>query len=223
SGTAGSGATRPPTPDPADLGDVLARELWRVALAGRRWPRRDIAPGSPLEALFGAYGHRALLLAFDLPEGLPLRGVRAVTFPSQRGRAEVTTGWLAVAGTELPFTLRWRLEGTRARPGEVLAHFSSSAALAAARTLPPARRVAVAGLPPAGLDPVATAVWGLLAGDGLAVLARGLAAWRRLDDHESLGSLDPGEAAALVVDAVRSWPRGNPVADALGTPDWWAR
>jgi hypothetical protein len=217
-------AREQPAADPAGAGDRLARELWRTVLSGRRWPRRDIATGSPLEALVRAYGQRALLIAHDIPAGLALEATKVVTFPTRPGRAEVTTGTLTVVGVRVPFTLRWRREGTRAVPGELLPYVTHTTALATARILPPHKGVSP-GPAPGNLDPVGQAVWELAGSDGLPVLARCLAAWwwaqARVDD-DALTSMAPEESATLVVEAVRHWPAGNPMVKILGRPDWWA-
>lgn len=211
-----------PPVDVGRMGERLARDLLRTVLAGRRWPRRDLAVGSPLEALVRAYGQGAFCMALDLPDRLALEDVRVVTFPSQRKRAEVTTGVLTVRGMRLPFTLRWHREGSRARPGELLPFAAQSLNQAAARTLPSCRAVAL-GPAPAQLDPVARELWPAVGSGGLPLLARALAAWWSASQATSASlASTPEEAARDVVEAVRFWMPGNVVVDHLGGPDWWA-
>ncbi|MGH9281336.1 MAG: hypothetical protein ACRD0S_00195 [Acidimicrobiales bacterium] len=208
--------------DVVRAGDRLAKDLWRTILSGRRLPRRDLARGSPLEALVRASGHRSILVALDLPAGLALEELRVVTLPSRRHRAEVTTGALTVLGMRIPFTLRWRREGARGLPGELLPCVVHGPLLAAAPTLAPSPWFRV-GPPPPHLDAVARAFWKLAAGAGAAVIARGLALWWSCQAALEPLSLTDDEAARLIADAVRNWPAGNLLVEHLGGPDWWVR
>lgn len=200
-------------------GDKLARHLWKSVFAGRRWPRQQVAAGSPLDALFRLYGQRALGLVTDIPPGLPLTGVRASTCPSRRGRAEVTTGTLTALGARLPFTVRWRWSGGQAVPGEVLPFVDERGH--AARALPVWVHLHALAEPRTWADPVAAEIWALVERGGFPIVARALAAWWEAQKAGALAEVDPGSAARLVVEAVRSWPAANPVTKLLGGPDWW--
>jgi hypothetical protein len=200
-------------------GDKLAGDLWRSVFAGWRWPRQQVAVGSPLEALFRLYGQRALSLVTDIPPGLPLQEVRASTWPSRRGRAEVTTGTLTTLGAALPFTVRWCWSGGRAVPGEVLPFVDGRRQ--AAQILPVwVHRHAMAP-PPTWVDPVAAEIWTLVGGDGFPIVARALAGWWEVQQGAALADVDPVHAARLVVEAVGWWPAANPVTKLLRGPDWW--
>lgn len=216
---AAKGSQRRPPLDPGRHGDKLARDLWRSVFAGRRGPGRQVAAGSPLEALFRLYGQRALSLTIDIPPGLPLQEVRAATSPSRRQRAEVTTGTLMALGVCLPFTIRWRWSSGQAVPGEVLPFIDGRRA--GAHPLPVWVHLRPMAPPPAWGDPVAAEIWALVGGAGFPTVARALAAWWETQNDAALAEVDPGEAARLVVEAVGLWPAANPVTKLLRGPDWW--
>jgi hypothetical protein len=88
--------------------------FWESVLVGERMNRRDVAPGSPLEALLRLYGARGPAILVGLRSGERPTGIRTSTVPPDADGVAVTSGELeTTTDRELPFTLYWRPAPTR--------------------------------------------------------------------------------------------------------------
>ncbi len=95
-------------------GSRLAASFWKSVLANERINRREVAPGSPLEALLRLYGPRGPAIVVGLrPDERPTR-IGTSTDARNDGGVIVTSGELRTsASREVPFTLYWRPTPTR--------------------------------------------------------------------------------------------------------------
>lgn len=184
-------------------GRRLADELWSAVRFGERWPRKGkgVAADSPLAASVRLYGHAGPARAVGLPDARAICDVSALTLDGL-GPFIVTTGKLWTSDFELPFSLRWSLDGAKPVVAEVLPGFAAIGprACGLAEAHPVARPLLshAAPAPRHTLDPVASAVWQLATGSlGLPVVLRCLAAWWRVADEVECES--PSTLAAATV------------------------
>jgi len=203
----------------------LPTAFWETVASGERWPRKQVAPGSPLSALYRLYGAEGPACAVAIAPGQSRRLARIsmLTARPSPGLLQATTGSLQLDdGSTHPYTLRWSLETGKPVVEEVLPFADATGPVILHRhALDPAvsKRLYddVPGSPVA-LDPVAAALWnGGLGHLGLPLIARCLAAWWRLRDSREPPSWPPEVLAAalatLVASRAGSW---HPVGEATG-------
>lgn len=224
----------PPAPPPDRelerawrVANNLPTAFWEAVASGERWPRKQVVPGSPLSVLYRLYGAEGPACAVGIApgQGRRLARISMIAASSLLGRVAVTTGGVALDdGSSYPFTLRWRLQAGKAAVEEVLpATDTAGPTLPHRDDLHPAlaQRLydQIPGTP-AQLDPVAAALWDQGPRHlGLALVARGLAAWWRLPDPATLSHPTPVLAAALAALSGRhagAWHPTQAVANALG-------
>jgi hypothetical protein len=203
----------------------LAVAFWEAVASGERWPRKQVASGSPLSVLYRLYGPDGPACAVGILPGQSWRLARIsmMTAGGRPGLVQATGGTVELDdGSSYPYTLRWLLEGGKAVVEEVLPFRDASGPLLPPRTaLEPALAERlyddVPGTPVA-LDPVAAALWG--AGPsrlGLPLAARCLAAWWRLRDPPGSAPRSPAAlAAALAALVGRCAGAWHPVEAAVG-------
>ncbi|MGI8915266.1 MAG: hypothetical protein ACR2JY_16015 [Chloroflexota bacterium] len=195
----------------AKLGQQLAQEFWGNAGVGVLWPRKQIAPDSPLAALYRLYGAAGPLFAVGIPPGhSPLRLSMRTNDPDLLFNT-ATSGWLEVGPTSYPYALRWHLGERQPIVFEVLpfAQFPFSAAddgrlpsITYAHPAALANLLEKAPRPHTLLDPVAAAIWDLdLPVVGLPIVVRCLTAWWRLGG-QAAPALPPRVLAAALVSLV---------------------
>ena len=200
-------------------GRKLIVSLWDLVAAGDRRVQRLYAPNSPAAALHRLFGNVAPLVALglrqsDRPEAWTASG---------SAQAFLGSGLMVIDGA---------VESPRGRhPYQVVWGFVDRTALIAEITPfagadwprlpdPLFYRLVMAGsglvahIPAtrATLDPVATAIWGAVATEGLSVTARSLAAWWRIEpDAQALARHAPVAVAAAVARVVgfRAGGRGH--------------
>lgn len=98
----------------ARTGSRLAASFWESVLANERINRREVAPGSPLEALLRLYGPRGPAIVVGLrPDERPT-SIGTSTDPRNADGVAITSGELKTSsGREVPFALYWRPTPTR--------------------------------------------------------------------------------------------------------------
>jgi hypothetical protein len=173
------------------VGSKLAFAFWRSVADGQRWPRKKLAPHSPLSALHRLYGAVGPLYVLGLgPDAWPSE-FTAGTHPSQPGLPVLTTGALIVGSVRVPYGLTWWLEAGK----PVLAEVTPGPSFGRVQVPdPPAPRLE--------LDPVAAGLWNVeLAVSGLPLVVRGLATWWRIEGSISERH-EPGAIAGAVAAAV---------------------
>ncbi len=193
------------------IGNKLALDFWGRLARGDRWPRKKVAPDSPLRALHRLYGQAGPLYALGLPTAARPDQVTATTFPAETGGPELTVGLLTAGAADYRYSLSWCLDAGSPLIGEV-------APTAHPLALPPARGEARATAdrlherapaPAADLDPVAAALWRAELGHtGLPFVVRCLATWWRVE-----ASADPNEPAGAVAATI-----ARAIARAAGMP-----
>ncbi len=206
----------------------LAATFWEAVASGERWPRKQVASGSPLSVLYRLYGADGPACAVGILPGQSRRLARIsmMTAGQRSGLVQATSGTVELDdGSSHPYTLRWLLEGGKAVVEEVLPFRDASGPLLVPRhALHPALAERlyddVPGTP-VQLDPVAAALWD--AGPrhlGLPLVARCLAAWWRLQAPPQSASRAPAALAAalatLMGRCAGAWHPVEAAIDALG-------
>jgi hypothetical protein len=181
-------------------GRHLAESFWQAVGREERWPRNSTVPHSPLEVVYRLYGVEGPLRAAGIPLGLWPSRLSASTMPAPPDDA-ATAGTLEVGSLSVPFTLRWRLSGSRPVVAEVLPW----RAFGGSGLLPPERFDPVTGpwltesVPqPKGLGLVEEHLWAHVAEHGLPFVTRCLTVWWRLQGQRRLRGFDPYLTAAAV-------------------------
>lgn len=203
----------------------LPTRFWEAVASGERWPRKQVAAGSPLSVLYRLYGAEGPACGVGILPGQSWRlaRIRMMTAGQDSGRVEATSGTVELDdGSSYPYTLRWLLEGGKAVVEEVLPFRDAGGPLVLPhRALHPAiaeRLYDDVPGTPVQLDPVAAAIWD--AGPrhlGLPLAVRCLAAWWRLQDPPGSASHAPAAlAAALATLTGRCAGAWHPVEAAVG-------
>lgn len=172
-------------------GNRLAFAFWQSVADGERWPRKKLAPHSPLSALLRLYGATGPLRALGLPPGAWPSEFTAGTHEPEPGFPQLTYGALTVGSVRVSYGLTWWLEAGK----QVIAEVTPG---------PSFGRIQVpdAPAPLIELDPVAAALWAVeLPVSGLQFVLRGLATWWRIGDQIATAH-EPGAIAGAVTAAV---------------------
>lgn len=190
-----------------EVGERLGVQFWQTVADGKRWPRKHVAPHSPLEVLYRLYGTAGPALAVGLTPGGPLLKAASTTADPCAGLPEVTTGLVAQGAERHPFTLRWRLEAGKPVLLELLPFLGAldSAFPPPTALAPEMARYLHTGIPrPRGdLDPVACVLFEVsLLLVGLPLVVRCLAAWSRVLASGAPVAGDAVVAAAALVQTV---------------------
>ncbi len=183
----------------------LAARFFTAAVHRRPWSAAEVAPDSPLAALYRLYGPAGPLRAVGLPLAPPPARISAQSrLPAMPGEPCATGGSLEVGAHQFPYTILWWLVRGRAVLQEVLPFdpVAGSRLPPATALSPMAIRALYQGRPRplAHLDPVASVLWEVgVPQDGLPLVVRCLAAWWRAGAPDARWAGRPEAAAAALV------------------------
>jgi hypothetical protein len=217
--------TLPPRPAPAPppvrkrkpttaKGDELATKLWRAAAANRASElRKLIAPDTPAAALYRLFGAAGLRHAVGIPANARLAtfSTSSTVLGDDRG---LTSGTINTDVGSFPYTLHWTVQEQAVLVAEALTYpLYPDGRINAMYWWTAGRRTHARPKPTAtGLDPVTRALIHTgTAWHGLAVTARAVAAWWRLNNEHDLSPTSGPAAIAAATHrlvAARAGDRG---------------
>lgn len=205
----------------AQIGNVLAIDLFDAAVMQKQGATRRIRKNSPMSALLRLYGSPGPLRAIGVAPNASAIDMEVLGTRLQ-GDTASTSGAIETTHGRRPFTLTWHLGRQPGMIGEVLPYGSPLGHLREPGQLRPgvASVVTHPPAPSVDLDPVAAHVWRLtVPSTGLHLAVRALALWWQVRPALRRASVPDKAVAEAVVDLTRE-ASGLAVRQAGRYPLW---